>query len=77
MRGTSVFICLIGQTTHQSPWVRNSFQYFEDGSFAHQRLAKAYGITARFRVITLEEREYPADPYETVWKIQAVLEAVK
>jgi predicted SAM-dependent methyltransferase len=62
--------------THKSPWVLNSFQYFQDGSFAVQRLAKAYGITARFRIVELGEREYQ-DTHEPVWKITAVLEAVK
>lgn len=62
--------------THKSPWVMNSFQYFQDGSFAHQRLAKSYGITARFQIISLTEREYK-DAHEPVWKIRAVLRAVK
>lgn len=62
--------------THKSPWVMNSFQYFEDGSFAHNRLARSYGITARFRIVSLSETSY-RDKYEEVWKIRAVLEAVK
>jgi hypothetical protein len=62
--------------THKSPWCMNSFQYFEDGSFAVNRLAKSYGITARFKVLALSEREY-RDTHEPVWKITAVLQAVK
>jgi SAM-dependent methyltransferase len=62
--------------THVSHWCMNSFQYFREGSFAHQRLSKAYGITARFNVIHLSERPYQ-DEYEEVWKITAILEAVK
>jgi predicted SAM-dependent methyltransferase len=62
--------------THKSPWCMNSFQYFQDGSFAHNRLAKSYGIKARFRIISLSEIPY-ADAYEQVWKIRAILEAVK
>jgi len=62
--------------THKSPWCLNSFQYFEDGSFAHQRLARSYGITARFRILELDQREVP-DVREPVWKIRAVLECVK
>lgn len=62
--------------THVSPWCMNSFQYYEDGSFAVQRLAKSYGITARFKVLSLNERVYH-DAFEDVWKITAVLEAVK
>jgi hypothetical protein len=54
----------------------NSFQYFEAGSFAQHRLAKGYGIKASFRVLSLIEREY-RDVMEPVWKITAVLEAVK
>ena len=62
--------------THVSGWCLNSFQYFEHGSFAVQRLAKSYGITARFRIVSLGERSYQ-DVREEVWKIAAVLEAVK
>lgn len=62
--------------THKSPWCLNSFQYFQDGSFAHNRLARSYGITARFKIIQLGEQSYQ-DVREEVWKITAVLEAVK
>jgi predicted SAM-dependent methyltransferase len=62
--------------THKAGWVLNSFQYFEAGSFAHNRLAKSYGITAAFKVLKLSEQPYQ-DKYEEVWKITAVLEAVK
>lgn len=62
--------------THCSPWCMNSFQYFEHRSFAWKRLARHYGITARFRVLELTERPYQ-DVHETVYKITAVLEAVK
>jgi predicted SAM-dependent methyltransferase len=62
--------------THVTPWCMNSFQYFEADSFAHNRLAKSYGITAAFRIVSLSERAYQ-DVHEEVWKITAVLEAVK
>jgi predicted SAM-dependent methyltransferase len=62
--------------THKSPWCMNSWQYFEFGSFAHNRLARSYGIRAAFRIVALSESEY-RDVYEIVWKITAVLEAVK
>jgi predicted SAM-dependent methyltransferase len=62
--------------THKSAWCMNSFQYFEDGSFAHNRLAGNYGITARFKILRLQESQYQ-DKYEPVWKIHALLEAVK
>jgi hypothetical protein len=64
--------------THVSPWCLSTFKYFERGAFAHTRLAKSYGITAAFKVIALEEQATPGeDARETVWKIRAVLEAVK
>jgi predicted SAM-dependent methyltransferase len=62
--------------THKTPYCMNSFQYFQAGSFAHQRLAKSYGITAAFRIVSLTESPYQ-DAYEEVWKITAILEAVK
>lgn len=62
--------------THCSPWVLNSFQYYDHSSFAVLRLSAAYGITARFKIIELGEMEVP-DVIEKVWKIRAVLEAVK
>lgn len=62
--------------THKSAWCMNSFQYFEDGSFAHNRLAKSYGIKARFKILNLQEDMYQ-DKYEAVWKIHALLRAVK
>jgi hypothetical protein len=62
--------------THKSTWCMNSFQYFEDGSFAHRRLAAAYGINARFKILNLQESQYQ-DIYEPVWKIHALLRAIK
>ena len=62
--------------THRSAWTLNSFQYFEDGSGAHQRLAKSYGITARFKIVSLIEQSR-IDGLEEVCHILAVLEAVK
>jgi hypothetical protein len=62
--------------THVTPWCANSFQYFRNGSFAHNRLARAYGITARFEVLELSRRTYK-DEYEDVVKITARLRAVK
>ena len=64
--------------THVSPWCLSTFKYFEHGTFAHGRLSKAYGITAAFKVLSLEEFETSGeDPRERAWKIKAVLEAVK
>ena len=69
--------------THVSAWTPNGLQYFEQGSPAHLRFAKPYGITARFKILILEERNYfplaggPGGLRCEVWKFAAVLEAVK
>jgi len=62
--------------THKSQWCMNSFQYYQSGSYAVQRLSGLYGITARFKILDIEEKPYQ-DVYEEVWKIRVVLEAVK
>ena len=65
--------------THKTQWTRNMFQYFGagiGGDFAHGRLAKPYGITAKFNLISMDRREYQ-DTYDKVWKITAVLECLK
>lgn len=62
--------------THVSAWCMNSFQYYQHGSFAVQRLADAYGILARFEIVSLSEMQCK-DVVEDVWKIKAVLRAVK
>lgn len=67
----------IQDPTHVSMWTMNSFQYYQSGSFATGRLGDAYGITARFKVVTLEREELNEDPFDKVYKVHAVLEAVK
>jgi hypothetical protein len=62
--------------THKSGWCLNSFQYYEAGSFAVNRLAGLYGITARFKILEIGETAYQ-DAYEEVWKIRVVLECIK
>jgi predicted SAM-dependent methyltransferase len=62
--------------THVSFWTMNNWQYFTAGNFAHKRLARAYGIKAAFRVVSLTEAQL-VDAHEPVWKITAILEAVK
>ena len=47
--------------THVSPWCLSTFRYFEKGSFAHTRLSAAYGITAAFKIVSLEEARFPAE----------------
>lgn len=71
------FIC---DPTHVTPYCLSTFKYFEKGAFAHTRLARAYGITAAFKIIELSEiGPLPGEigAKEQVWKIRAVLEAVK
>lgn len=67
--------------THVTPWTPNGLQYFVDGSGAHTRFAKAYGITARFKLLSCTERMYEESvgPHvrAQVWKFTAVLECVK
>lgn len=68
----------ITDPTHKTPWCLSLFKYFEHGTFAHSRLSKAYGITAAFRVLNLQEIEVSGEDHrERVWKIMATLEAVK
>jgi hypothetical protein len=77
-------------STHVSPWTPNALQYYTDGSPAHRRFAEVYGITARFKVLSVAERRY--DEYAgpigigqcpgghvrcEVYKFTAILEAVK
>jgi len=62
--------------THVSGWVMNSFQYFEEKSFARVRFGVAYGIQARFRIHRLDKQNFP-DAKEPVPKITALLECVK
>lgn len=59
--------------THQSFWTPNDLFYFCVEYAEWQRFHNAYGISARFKVISQEHKEYPA----RVWKLRAVLEAVK
>ncbi len=64
--------------THVSPYCLSTFKYFEHGAFARERLGDAYGITARFKVLSLSESQSNGEnAAETVFKIKAVLEAVK
>lgn len=62
--------------THEAGWCMNSFQYYQHGAFARNRLAKSYGITAAFKIVSLTEKQVP-DVNESVWKIAVILEAMK
>ena len=59
--------------THQSFWTPNDLFYFCENFVEWQRFHVAYGITARFKAISVDHREYP----NKVWKLRAILEAVK
>lgn len=58
--------------THVSFWNRNSFFYFTNGDAHRERFGKAYGITARFRVVA-ERLDRPFG----VAKLSITLSAVK
>jgi hypothetical protein len=59
--------------THVSFWTPNDLFYFCENFVEWQRFHVAYGITARFRCIEQTHLEYP----NRVWKLRAILEAVK
>jgi predicted SAM-dependent methyltransferase len=66
--------------THVTPWTPNGLQYFRQGTPAYKRFAKAYGITARFNVLSVNERKYEEMVCGVrceVWKFTAVMEAIK
>ena len=66
--------------THVTPWTPNGLQYFDPGCPAWKRFHEAYGIVARFRVLSVTERMYSemADHVRCeVWKWTASLEAIK
>jgi predicted SAM-dependent methyltransferase len=59
--------------THVSYWNRNSFLYYTDGVPERERFKDAYGIVARFQVVSDEEKLYPGN----VTKLRIILMAVK
>jgi hypothetical protein len=59
--------------THKSWWTPNDLFYFCEEYVEWQRFHVAYGITARFKVVQQAHMEYPS----RVWKLRAILEAVK
>ena len=59
--------------THVSFWTPNDLFYFCEEYAEWQRFHAAYGITARFRVVQQSHLEFPG----RVWKLRAILEAVK
>lgn len=64
--------------THVSYWNAAFFEYFEKGNFARERFRNHYGITADFKILSLEHTRYMIHRFgEEVWKVDVWLEAVK
>lgn len=59
--------------THVSFWTPNDLFYFTAGDAHRERFGNAYGVTARFSVVSKDHKLYA----DQVWKLTAVLEAVK
>lgn len=59
--------------THRSFWNRNSFLYYTDGAAEWMRFRNAYGITARFRVVSTDHIRHN----NGVVDLNIILEAVK
>jgi len=62
--------------THIAYFTASDFEYYEKGNYARERFRGSYGIKADFRVVSLSQSRYEAK-YDEVWKVSAVLEAVK
>ena len=59
--------------THVSFWNRNSLFYLERGNPHNTRFAKAYGMRHQFDIRFCMMQKLP----DEVWKLEALLEAVK
>jgi predicted SAM-dependent methyltransferase len=59
--------------THRSFWTPNDLFYFCEEWQEWARFRESYGITAHFRLIRESHKEYQSK----VWKLRAVLQAVK
>jgi predicted SAM-dependent methyltransferase len=59
--------------THKTFWTPNDLFYFCEEYAEWQRFHRAYEITARFRVIHQSHMQFPNE----VWKLRALLEAIK
>lgn len=59
--------------THCSYWNQNSLFYLEHNNPHNTRFANAYGIKHQFRIVSLQHDLLQ----DQVWKLRAVLEAVK
>jgi len=65
--------------THVSFWSAGDFEYYEKGNFARERFRGSayYGVKADFRIVSMTPSVYPNRFGEEVWKVKAVLEALK
>lgn len=59
--------------THVSFWNPNSFWYFEAGNPHRERFGEAYGVRARFRIISGRQEAHP----HAIHIMKAILVAVK
>lgn len=59
--------------THQSFWTPNDLFYWCEEYPEWKRFHVSYGIKARFKRVEVEHRQHP----HNVWKLRAILEAVK
>lgn len=65
--------------THVSYWTLSDWEYYEKGNFARERFRNSpyYDVHADFKVITVHETAYSTKFGGEVFKITAILEAVK
>lgn len=62
--------------THVSFWSANDMRYYTAGDPHRERFGVAYGVRARFKVIS-ETHRLVGPGADNVWKLHAILEAVK
>ena len=65
--------------THTSYWTISDFEYWEKGNYARERFRNSayYGVKGDFKIHRVTELCYPTKWGGEVWKITAVLEAIK
>ncbi len=65
--------------THVSYWTTSDFEYYEKGNFARERFRNSsyYGVKADYAVIGVDQQRYSTKFGGEVYKITAVLQALK
>lgn len=65
--------------THVSYWSAGDFEYYEKGNYARERFRNSayYGVKADFQILEMTPICYMNKFGEEVWKVKAVLEAIK